>query len=87
MEPSQQAQGFAFSRHIWLIVIDFPVGKSIWSLEKARFVFLPKESQSRIALPRDVKKRGNERTVREAGNGGVVLQGKSRNVPRQDNAM
>jgi hypothetical protein len=77
MEPSQQAQGFVFSRHIWLIVIDFPVGKSIWSLERARFVFLPKENQFRIVLPRDAKRRRGEEknSNRGAGNGMPAIQG------------
>lgn len=54
--------------------MDFPVGGSIWSLERASFVFLPKENECRLALPGDMEggrieeeKRAAERTEWELG--------------------
>lgn len=48
LQPSQQVPGCFFSlQRIWLIVMDFPAGKRIWSLERAGFVFSSKENQFR----------------------------------------
>lgn len=47
LEPSQQVPGFSPLQQIWLMVMDFPAGKSTWSLERTGFVFFSKENQFR----------------------------------------
>lgn len=54
---------FFFLLQIWLIVIDFPAGKSFRSLERAGFVFFSKENQCRwfcLETQEGGKKEGGE---------------------------